>query len=215
MKQGKRYLRNTVLCIFAATAGVVALNRLHLTTHAAGTPQWWHTASTLGLIEQVRRDKMEFKEPDYALLRDFHEISVNGNLNVEIIGASAYRVAFTPGADTGARLRTNLTAGVLRIVQDPDDAKVAGTLTIETPVLTELRSSDLSRLQLRGLQGQRIKVTLNDTGSVSLKQNQVAHWELVAYTDEEEKPVTVQADQATLAAGTLRVRGNLQISQAD
>jgi hypothetical protein len=214
MKKGKRYLRNTVLGIFAATAGVVALNRLHLTTHAADTPQWWHTASTLGLMEQVKREKMEFKEPDLASLRDFHEISVRGNMNVEIIGASAYRVAFTPGADSGAKLQTNLTAGVLRIVQDPDDAKVAGTLTIETPNLTEVRGSDLTRLQLRGLQAQAIKVTVNDTGSMSLKQNQVAQWELVAYSDDE-KPTTVQADQATLTAGSLHVRGNLQLRQAD
>lgn len=214
MKQGKRYLRNTVLGVFAATAGVIALNRLHLMTHAAGTPKWWHSASTLGLIEQVKRESMEFKEPDLAALRDFHEISVSGNLDVEIIGASAYRVAFTPGTGTGARLRTNLTAGVLRILQDPDDAKVAGTLTIETPALTELRVSDLSRLQLRGLQGQTIKVTLDDIGSVSLKQNQVAHWQLVAYADDE-KPATVQADQATLSAGNLQVRGNLQIRQVD
>ncbi len=207
MNQGIRYLRNTVFGLYGATALFVGLNRLYASTPAQ-TPQWLRSTMTLGLTTHEEPEPVPAMQPeDLAALRNFSRIRVSGDFIVEIVGASTYKVSFTPAAGGKAEIHARQVEDLLSLrAADDDEEGGKGVLRIEMPMLVRLSAQDVSELTLRGLQAEEVSVSLHNVARARLQQNKVAHWKL--YSSE---PMEIPVDAATLAAGSLQTQGNLSI----
>jgi hypothetical protein len=205
MNPGKKLIRNTVLAMWGTLAFFVGWNRLYSSTldeSGEGTQ-----FLTLGLRES--REPRALPELDLAQARDFTQLSVRGPISVEVQGAPAFKVTFTPAAGQARKLRAWLQNGTLRVdAGDEEGIEPQGTLLVEVPTLKRIDLS-ASSLIVRGLAADELAVAIYRKGTARLEQNQVGRWRMFASEE-----VDMQVDDATFAAGALRTAGQITIRRA-
>lgn len=204
MNPARRDIRNTMLVLCGAAVLYVGVNRLYAAADAA--PPWLRDALTLGLqaYTTVQPAVARTEADRERVFRDFTRVNVSGGFALEIVGAAAYNVSFS-APEGRAQLRARRSNGQLWL--EEDESGGAGlTVRIESPAVTQVVASGLNGLTLRGLTAPAIDVELQDVAAVRLEQNAVAHWKLAS-----DRPLELQADQATLAAGRLQVSGEVVI----
>jgi hypothetical protein len=213
MNQGKRYLRNTVFVLWGTAAVFVGWNRVYSAV-STGAPQGKYSMLTLGL----RQDTRDREAPgiDLAQAKDFTRLSVRGRINVEIVGASAFKVSFTPAAGKTPRIKVFQSEGTLHVSsreEEGDQGELSGdlegALRVEVPTLSRIDVA-ANQIVVRGLHAQELSVFGFGTGesglTVRLQDNQVAQWKLFSGS-----PMEVRVDDATFAAGTLKSNGDVVI----
>ncbi|MEO6186967.1 MAG: hypothetical protein ABIP38_02505 [Steroidobacteraceae bacterium] len=206
MNQGKRYVRNTVIGLYGTAVLFVGLNRLYASTLDTQVPQWLRSTMTLGLAVHPEHEPVQaMKAGDLAELRNFRHVRVVGNISVEIVGAEAYRVTFTPASGSKAEIQARQEDDLLSLYAGGEGGGT-GVLRIELPTLVRLSAQDVSELTVRGLQAQDVSVSLHNVAAARLQQNKVAHWKL--YSSE---ALEVPVDATTLASGSLQTQGDLSI----
>jgi hypothetical protein len=204
----RRDIRNTMLVLYGAAALYVGMNRLHAAVDT-DTPRWLRSALTLGLqaYTTVRPASARAEAARDRVFRDFTRVNASGDFTLEIVGAAAYNVSFSAAEGRAPRLRARRRDDQLWLEEDGGGDAAAGlTVRIETPAVTQVVAAGLRGLTLRGLTAQAIDVNLQDVAAVRLEQNAVMRWQLAS-----DRPLELQVDPATLAAGRLQVSGELVI----
>jgi hypothetical protein len=211
MNQGKRYIRNTMLALLGATFLGTVANRIYNATVDDNTPGWQRSILSLGLAVE----KNDIPEPptkstitthaELAALRDFNQISVSGDLTVEIVSAAEYKVTLTPASTQPWSVATeHQKNGLLKLAGGHGSEGAA--LRIEAPALSSIEAQNLRQLTMRGWQSPELKVRMKNVAGARIKESAGGHWTLNAET-----PIALELDKATIS-GVFDIKSSGEIS---
>jgi hypothetical protein len=214
MNQGKRYIRNTVIAMAGVTVLVVVAQRIYASTVDAGTPQWLRSVLSLGFEVTVNPAPSPLAQISQAAvlaeLRDFRQISVEGDFAVEVVSAPQYKVSLIPASSEAWTIGSAWQQGAMLRLKGGKGSEGA-VLRIEAPVLTRIEAQGLRQLTVRGWKAQEMTIRTKNVANVRLEDSAVGRWILNAET-----PVVLHADQATAAAGLdFQTSGTISIYGAD
>lgn len=198
MNPGRKLVRNTVFGLWAAAALFVGVSRLNASAADGG-------GFTLGLRQADRADAIP--QIDLASASGFTSLSVSGPLELEVVGAPAYKVSLVASGQP-PEVRAYVQEGTLRVDAGDSRGPVRAVLRVEVPSLERI-DSGAARVVVRGLGAPRLDVRMYNGGVVRLEQNQVQRWEFSSG-----ESLAVQVDDASFAAGTLASRGDVSIGRA-
>jgi hypothetical protein len=213
VKQGKRYIRNSVLALLGVTVLLAAASRLYASTVDGNTPQWLRWMVSLGLAVEVEsKPETVANTMQNVQVRDFGAftaVSVEGDFAVEVIRgpvckATMVRAVGGPAWDLSVVKQED---GTLRFQRDAGRAE--DVLQIQAPTLTSIHAHDLRQLTLRGWKVSEFTIHVKDVADIRLEDSAVERWILRSET-----PVMVHADKSTLSAG-LTIHASGQISFRD
>jgi hypothetical protein len=214
VKQGRRYIRNSVFALLGVTVLLAAASRLYASTVDENTPQWLRWMVSLGLAVELNDKPVTptntMQDLDSLDFGPFTAVSVEGDFAVEVIRGPAYKATLVqadggPASDISVEKQED---GTLRFQRDPGGAD--DVLQIQAPALTSIQAHDLRQLTLRGWKAPEFTIHVKDVADIRLEDSAVERWILRSET-----PVMVHADKATLSAGlTIHATGQISFREA-
>lgn len=202
MKQGRRYIRNTVFALYGATLLAAAAAWLHASVVDAGTPRWLRSTMALGLEVAVEDSgPASGVKPVQVMavhgLRDRTELVAEGDFAVEVVGARQNRISMTRNGGSVWKSKISVSTekgSPVRIKADP--GMEGAVLRIETATFHSIDLRSVSRLTVSGVRMPALSVRMQGVPAVRLRDNAVGRWTLHSDT-----PVEVLVDNATASAG--------------
>lgn len=202
MKQGKRYIRNTVFALYGVTVLAAATAWLHASVVDAGTPPWLRSAMALGLEVAVEdagpaSEAQPVQVMSVKGLRDRTELVAEGDFAVEVMGARQNRISMTRTGGSSGKSKISVgmpKSGPVRVKGDP--GLEGAVLRIETATLHSIDTQGAGRLTVSGVRMPTLSIRMNGATAVRLQDNAVGRWVLHSDT-----PVEVLVDKATASAG--------------
>ena len=189
MKRSERLIRSTIVGLAGLTVLYVGANRLY----ALGDP-----------VQAAKRTSAA----DLAALRDFSAIEANGDFTLEIVRGADYSVDFMPShatkGDFVATMRGNTL--VLRGFRNAPGSRVQLAL----PVLTQLDAEAIPAVSLSGFTGASLSLRLDSVPEVTLRDNAIREWHVVASGVGE-----LKVDQASIRAGKVDLAGRATLTVID
>jgi hypothetical protein len=186
MKRSERLIRNTILVLAGFVVLHVGVSRLYADSSFARAAQRTSAA-------------------DLAKLRDFDSIEVSGNVSVDIVQGADYSVVLTPGSsDVVATVRGRTLA-----LRGSSNAPGNG-VRVALPALARMNVEGVPSLSISGFTGSSVSLRLAETPHVTLRNNGVRLWHIVA-----SEAAELRVDNASMSAGKVDLSGRVTLTVID
>ncbi|MFL6605033.1 MAG: GIN domain-containing protein [Steroidobacteraceae bacterium] len=189
MKRSERLIRNTILVLAGLVVLHVGVSRLYADSNAGHAVQ-------------------RTSEADLAKLRDFSAIEVNGNLSVDVVQGAGYSVALQPADASQGDIVATVHDRTL-ILRGFNNTPASG-VRVALPTLTQIDVHGAPALSLSGFCGGGLSLRLAETPQVTLRNNCIRQWHIVA-----SEAAELRIDKASMSAGKVDVAGHIKLTVID